>query len=351
MMRFIKIILFLPFSLIYGFIILSRNKLFDWHILTERKFPVPVISVGNLSMGGTGKTPHVEYLIRLLKEHKRVAVLSRGYKRKTRGYLEATPNSSYLEIGDEPMQYSTKYPDITVAVCRKRAKGIVKLLAKQEPPEVIILDDAFQHRHVKPSLNILLTDYFDLYVDDFIFPVGRLREFKHGVKRADIVVVTKTDPALPLMERVLIQGKLPIQQKIYFSYIKYLKPTPLYDLQATFPQRTTTIFMVAGIANPYPFEKYLNGYCIDLQKYIFPDHHQYTEKNIRSIVEAFNNHLSRSKAIVTTEKDAQRLKMEPFRSLLEKLPIYYVPIEVAFHKETPQNSGCSFDELVAQLYP
>ena len=217
MMKLIKIILFLPLSLVYGFIILSRNKLFDWKILKERKFPVLVINVGNLSMGGTGKTPHVEYLIRLLKEHKRVAVLSRGYKRKTKGYLEATPQSSYLDIGDEPMQYITKYPDITVAVCKKRTKGIKKLLAKQEPPEVIILDDAFQHRHVKPSLNILLTDYFHLFVDDFIFPSGTLREFRRGVKRADIVVVTKTDSVLPPIERDFIQNKLRIKQKIHFS--------------------------------------------------------------------------------------------------------------------------------------
>ncbi|MCL2512193.1 MAG: tetraacyldisaccharide 4'-kinase [Bacteroidales bacterium] len=342
MMKLIKIILFLPLSLVYGFIILSRNKLFDWHILKERKFPVPVISVGNLSMGGTGKTPHVEYLIRLLKEHKRVAVLSRGYKRKTKGYLEATPESSFLDIGDEPMQYATRHPDITVAVCKKRAKGIKKLLAKPEPPEVIILDDAFQHRHVKPSLNILLTDYFNLYVDDFIFPVGKLREFRRGVKRADVVVVTKTDPALPSMEKEFVKGKLPITQKICFSYIKYLNPTPLFDSQAVFPQRATTIFMLAGIANPYPFEKYLNSLCIDLQKFIFPDHHRYTEKEIQSTVKAFNDHLSRSKVIVTTEKDAQRLKMEPFRSMLKSLPIFYAPIQVAFHKD----KACPFDEMV-----
>jgi len=342
MMKFIRIILFLPLSLVYGFVIWSRNKLFDWHILREKKFPVPVISVGNLSMGGTGKTPHVEYLIRLLKGHKRVAVLSRGYKRKTKGYLEATPESSFLDIGDEPMQYATRHPDIIVAVCKKRAKGIKKMLAKPEPPEVIILDDAFQHRHVKPTLNILLTDYFHLYVDDFIFPSGTLREFRRGVKRADIVVVTKTDVVLPPIEREFFIKKLHIKQKIYFSHINYLQPVSIYNPQETLPQHVTTIFMVAGIANPYPFEKYLNRRCIDLQKFIFSDHHHYTVKEIQSIVKAFNHHLSKSKVIVTTEKDAQRLKEEPFRSMLKSLPVYYAPIQVAFHKDTK----CPFDEMV-----
>jgi tetraacyldisaccharide 4'-kinase len=293
-------------------------------------------------MGGTGKTPHVEYLIRLLKGHKRVAVLSRGYKRKTRGFLEATPESSYLDIGDEPMQYVAKYPDITVAVCEKREKGITQLLAKQDPPEVIILDDAFQHRYVKPSFNILLTDYFNLYVDDFIFPSGKLREFRCGVKRADIVVVTKTDPILPSIEREFIKNKLRIKQKIYFSYIKYLKPISIHDPEITLPDRVTTIFMIAGIANPYPLEKYLNDYCIDLQSFIFPDHHCYTKKNIQTIIKEFNSHLSKTKFIVTTEKDAQRLKIEPFRSLLAELPVYYIPIQVAFHKDEER----SFDEIV-----
>ena len=341
MMKFIKAILFLPLSVVYGFIILSRNKLFDWKILREKKFPIPVISVGNLSMGGTGKTPQVEYLIQLLKEHKRVAVLSRGYKRKTRGFLEATSESSYLEIGDEPMQYVTKFSDITVAVCEKRAKGIKKLLEKQEPPEVIILDDAFQHRQVKPSLNILLTDYFNLYVEDFIFPSGRLREFRRGVKRADIVVVTKTDAVLPPMERKFVENKLHIKQKIYFSYIKYLKPVSIHNPEDILPDHVTTIFMLSGIANPYPFEKYLERYCTDSRSFVFSDHHNYTKKDIQQIVEKFNSHLSRSKVIVTTEKDAQRLKIEPIYSLLKSLPVYYVPIQVAFHKDKEP-----FDEMV-----
>jgi len=344
MKKLAKIILLFPFSLVYGLIILTRNKLFDWGVLREKKFPVPVISVGNLSMGGTGKTPQVEYLIRLLKEHKRVAVLSQGYRRKTKGFLEATPTSSHFDIGDEPLQYATKYPDIIVAVCKKRTKGITKLLAKPEPPEVIILDDAFQHRYVKPSLNILLTDYFNLYVDDFILPSGMLREFPSGAKRADVVVVTKTNNVLPIVDRKIIQTKLQLQQhqKLFFSYINYLKPISLYNPEKELPQHITTIFMVAGIANPYPFEKYLQDYCIDLHRFIFSDHHHFTKKEITKIIEEFDSHLSRKKAIVTTEKDAQRLKSEPFCSMLKDLPVYYVPIEVFFHKE----KGASFDEMV-----
>ena len=347
MKKLIKMVFFLPLSVVYGLLIVIRNKLFDWGILREKKFPVPIISVGNLSMGGTGKTPQVEYLIRLLKERKRVAVLSRGYKRKTRGFREATPDSSYLDIGDEPMQYATKYPDVTVAVCAKRAKGITKLLAKPEPPEVIILDDAFQHRYVKPSLNILLTDYYHLYVEDFILPSGSLREFRRGAKRADIVVVTKTNPVLPFVERQIIQEKLHLQphQQLCFSYINYLEPVSMYDPQQMLPKHVTTIFMIAGIANSYPFERYLQGYCIDLRRFIFSDHHRFTEKEIVKIIEKFNRHLSKNKVIVTTEKDAQRLKTEPFCSLLRNLPVYYVPIQVAFHEEKER----SFDSSVGAI--
>ena len=348
MKKLIKIVFFLPLSLVYGLLILIRNKLFDWKILRGKKFSVPIISVGNLSMGGTGKTPQVEYLIRLLKEHKRVAVLSRGYKRKTRGFLEATPQSSYLDIGDEPMQYATKYPDITVAVCAKRAKAISKLLAKPEPPEVIILDDAFQHRYVKPSLNILLTDYYNLYVDDFIFPSGTLREFRRGAKRADIVVVTKTNTVLPSVDRKIIQKKLHLQphQKLYFSYINYLQPVSIHDPQKTLSKHVTAIFMIAGIANPYPFEEHLRNYCIDLRPFIFPDHHCFTKKEILKILEKFDRHLSRNKVIVTTEKDAQRLKIEPFLSLLQSLPVYYVPILSAFHED----KKCPFDEKITKNF-
>ena len=348
MKKLFKIIFFLPLSLAYGLLILIRNKSFDWKILRRKKFPVPVISVGNLSMGGTGKTPQVEYLIRLLKEHKRVAVLSRGYGRKTKGYLEAAPQSSYLDIGDEPMQYATKYPDITVAVCKKRAKGIKKLLAKPEPPEVIILDDAFQHRYVKPSLSILLTDYYNLYVDDFILPSGTLREFRRGAKRADIVVVTKTNVVLPSVDRKIIQKKLRLKprQKLCFSYINYLQPVSVHDPQKILPQHVTTIFMISGIANPYPFEDHLRNYCIDLRPFIFHDHHRFTTKEILKILKKFDRHLSRNKVIVTTEKDAQRLKTEPVYSLLKDLPVYYVPIQTAFHKDME----CSFDNKLYNTF-
>ena len=347
-MKFINAILLFPLSLLYGLIVSMRNKLFNWKILTEKTFPVPIVSVGNLSMGGTGKTPQVEYLIRLLKEDKRVAVISRGYRRKTKGFREATPESSYLEIGDEPMQYATKYPDIIVAVCKKRAKGISKLLAKQEPPEVIIMDDAFQHRYVKPTLNILLTDYFNLYTDDFAFPSGTLREFRRGAKRADIVVVTKTNTVLPSIDRSIIKQKLHLQQhqKLYYSYINYLKPISLHDNQTILSERVTTVFMIAGIANPYPFEKFLQDYCIDLRPFIFSDHHSFTEKEIRKIIAEFDCHLSKNKVIITTEKDAQRLKVEPIYSLLKPLKIYYVPIQIDFHTDTADNTACPFDEIV-----
>lgn len=227
---FLLRILLLPFSLIYGLIVGVRNYFFNNGLLKSVEFKIPVISVGNLSAGGTGKTPHVEYLIRLLKDHFKIAVVSRGYLRKTRGFVLTDINSTVSMVGDEPMQYINKFKNLLVAVDENRNHGIQKLMTSHTELDAVILDDAFQHRYVKPGLSILLTDFHSLYSKDFLLPVGRLRESKKGAKRADIIIVTKTDPVFsPLSKRaVLEQLKPQPHQKVFFSYVTYGLPIPVF---------------------------------------------------------------------------------------------------------------------------
>lgn len=333
-MKALRIILLLPFSLIYGAGAFIRNKLFDWGILQEKRFDTPIINVGNLSTGGTGKTPHVEYLIELLKGDYKVAALSRGYGRKTKGYREVTPDSSYLEAGDEPVQFAEKFSDIKVAVCENRVEGVSRLI-ETDHPGVIILDDAYQHRYVKPRLNILLTDYFTPYSDDLALPSGTLRELRSGSKRADIIIVTKTEPAVlsPILKKVMMK-KLRIRpnQRLYFSYIEYLPPVSLFDSIKFLGEHVTTLFLVTGIANPYPLQEEMKKRCSEIYCFTYRDHHSFTEKDITKILRDFDRHLSPKKAIITTEKDAKRLMLEPFRSMLANVPIYYVPIKVNLHQ-------------------
>ncbi len=313
-----------------------RNKLFDWGILPSRSYPFPVISVGNLSVGGTGKSPHVEYLVRLLQKDFSVATLSRGYKRKTKGFLLAGNNPEVEQLGDEPCQFARKFPGIKVAVDEKRVSGINTLSAKFPELDVIILDDAFQHRHVKPGLSILLTDYHKLYSNDYPMPSGTLRELRGGAHRADIIVVTKTSSLLsPITQRNVEESlNLVSHQKIYFSYIQHGKFTALPGLNVSpSGSKYSLILMLTGIANSYPLEMHLVKYCDRLEKLAFPDHHQYTLKDIEKVVDVFDNLLSQNKIIVTTEKDAMRLIRPEFMKLLKHFPVFYVPIEIGFHKE------------------
>ncbi len=334
-MNILRIIL-LPFSFLYGFIILLRNKFFDWGIISSKPFPFPVISVGNLSVGGTGKSPHVEYLIRLLQNDFIIATLSRGYKRKTKGFLMAGDKPDVKQLGDEPCQFAHKFPEIKVAVDEKRVNGINNLSAKFPDLDVIILDDAFQHRHVKPGLSILLTDFHKLYSGDYPLPSGTLREFRSGAHRADIVIVTKSSNVLsPITKRNVEESlKLGTDQKIYFSYINHGKLTALPGLDfMPLGSRYSTILLVTGIANSYPLEVHLMKYCDNLEKISFPDHHQYTLKDIDRVVETFDDLFSQNKIIVTTEKDAMRLMDPHLSGKLKKLPLCYVPIEIVIHKE------------------
>lgn len=324
-----------------------RNRLYDWYILPSKEFKIPVISVGNLSMGGTGKTPHVEYIIRLLSNKKNIATLSRGYKRKTRGYLEASLSSSALDVGDEPLQYVNKFENTVVAVDENRVHGIHKIMKLYPEVKLIILDDAFQHRRVKPGLNILLTDYHNLYKDDYLFPAGTLREFRSGAGRADIIVVTKTDEVLsPILARMIIEKINPKPwQNVFFSKIEYSSMQPVPGLKTPpFVQKVHSILLVAGIANPYPLVNHLKTLCYDLETMIFPDHHVFTPNNIKQIATRFNDMYSKNKILVTTEKDAMRFCKPILIEEFENLPFFYIPISIRFHTFGENN----FDQTIIE---
>ncbi len=316
---------------------LIRNFLFSCKILPGKRFNIPVISVGNLSFGGTGKTPHIEYLIRLLKKKYPVAALSRGYGRKTKGFILATENSSPCKIGDEPLQYKTKFKDsIEVAVDRRRRRGIKILYNKFPKLDVILLDDAFQHRWVKPGLSILLTDFHKLYCNDYPPPTGTLREFRRGSKRADIIIVTKTTSVLsPITRRRLTNIIKPKEhQTLYFSYIRYSALQSLLTKE-TIPKskKFSTILLFSGIANSYPIQDRLRKKCNELIVMEFRDHHKYSIKDLSKIKNKFEDIYTKNKVIITTEKDAMRLSKPDLFKFVENLPIYYLPIEVKLHKD------------------
>lgn len=332
-MNILRVLLF-PFACVYGLITLLRNKLFDWHIIPSESFKMPIISVGNLSYGGTGKTPHIEYLIRLLQNDFKVATLSRGYGRKTKSFVLANEFSSFHEIGDEPLQYRQKFDNIEVAVDESRKRGI-KLLNNLNPDiNTILLDDAYQHRHVKPGLSILLTDFHKLYVNDYLIPTGSLREFRKGAKRADIIIVTKTNKVFsPITKRRITNLIKPCKhQKLYFSHIKYSKKVALTNFNETpAKNKYNTIILFTGIANSYPLQEHLRNYCSELIVIDFPDHHIYSKNDIEKIKTTFLDVFSKNKIIFTTEKDAMRLIKTDLFEKIKNLPIFYVPIEIKFH--------------------
>jgi len=337
-------LVFYPLALLYGFVIFIRNWMFTQGIKKEVSFPTPIISVGNLSVGGTGKTPHIEFLVRLLKYNYKVATLSRGYGRKSSGFLLANNKSTHFDVGDEPLQYFSKFGSvIDVAVDEKRVHGVEKLLDVNFPPEVILLDDAFQHRYIKPGLSILLTDFHNLYCNDYILPSGSLREFRAGAKRADIIIVTKTGKTLsPITRSTVIDNIKPKpHQKVFFSHIVYDELVPLLDEEhpKDILKETSMILLFAGIANPYPLENQLRKSCSILQTIKFKDHHQYSDSDIKSIKKEFEDVFSSKKIIVTTEKDAMRITSAQ-KEILAGLPIFFIPIRIKFH----DNDGLVFNK-------
>lgn len=352
-MNVLRILLF-PVAILYGCITWLRNKFFDWGVLKSQSFDHPVIALGNLSMGGTGKTPHIEYLINLLKQKYQVAILSRGYKRKTRGYLVVGKKSLVSQTGDEPLQVFLKHPDTRVVVCENRRKGIKNILKENPANKVILLDDAFQHRYVKPGLNILLTDYHRIFTRNYLLPTGNLREFRSGAKRADALIVTKTPSVFSPLDRKLILGELKRYDinNIFFSYIKYGDWVPVSSFaQSQKLQKAKTIFLITGIANPTPLAEHLKRLCHEVKIFKFADHHQFSEREIGTILESYHETYSGSKVIVTTEKDSMRLNTPALSKRLKNLPVYYVPIEIEFHENDKSKFNALVFNYMEKYYP
>ncbi len=325
MIKYLRLLL-LPFSVGYGFVILLRNKLYDWGIFKSTKFELPVICIGNLVVGGAGKTPTTEYLVKLLDEYK-IAILSRGYGRNTKGFILADECATAETIGDEPMQYFKKFPKITVAVCEDRVKGINQLKTNHD---VILLDDAYQHRAVSAGFNLLLFEYSTLRSFQFLLPAGNLREPLNNYDRADAVLITKTPLPLNRLDQIEVRRKIDtrIDQRISFSSIKYGNLVHLFTGAEKLEIKEQDLFVLTGIANPKSLMEYLRAHSSKLHVFEHPDHHVFTEEDISALITSFNEHPAKEKIIITTEKDSQRLLGDNLRDLLLNLPIYYLPIEI-----------------------
>lgn len=343
-MRLLRLLLF-PFSFFYAFGVIIRNIAYDLGILKSRRFKVPVISVGNLAVGGAGKSPMTEYLVSLLKTDYKLATLSRGYGRRTTGFLKVKSSSLAEDVGDEPLQFKQKFPEITVAVCEDRVEGIKEL---NQHHGLIIMDDAFQHRAVKPGFSVLLFDYNSLYNFQWFLPSGDLREPLSSRKRADMIVVTKTPADLTELERRRITARVkPFKnQQIFFSYLEYGNlidlNSPENELSLVHITKTTHVMLLTGIANPKTLIAKLKGYTdhISLQQY--PDHHQFSKKNIAKLAAEFKKLPGNEKLIITTEKDAQRLRGFAGKEHLKELPVYFLPIRAAIH----QPDKIRFNDLI-----
>ena len=322
--------LLLPLSFLYSIVLWVRNKLYDKNWVKSASFNFPIICVGNLAVGGTGKTPMVEYLLRLLKRDYAVATLSRGYKRKTVGFGIANNSTTALDIGDEPMQFHLKFPGVTVSVGEERLVAIPQLLHDKPATEVIILDDAFQHRQVKAGLNILLTDYADLYTRDFLLPAGDLRDIKQSANRAEIIIITKCKHNLGEEERrqIIKELKLVDNQQVFFTKILYSDPYHLFTKKVIDITQSSDVLLVCGIANPKPLKDFLTSQVHTYDMLRYPDHHIFNIDDLQEIKKQFEKIQSQNKIILTTEKDGVRLTK--FENELKDFPLYVIPIEHTF---------------------
>ena len=332
-----------PFSWLYGIAVRTRNKLFDWGWLQSKSFDAPIICIGNLAVGGTGKTPHTEYLIKLLKDTGlNVAVLSRGYKRQSKGFILADGTSTAAQIGDEPCQMKNKFPDIHVAVDEHRAHGIERLLSLKSPAiDVILLDDAFQHRQVEAGMNILLTDYHRLLCDDTLLPAGNLREPRSGKNRAQIVIVTKCPPDIKPIDFNIIGKRLHLYpyQQLYFSQLRYEKLIPLFHTATSHAetlQGNEQVLLVTGIAAPGPLLQEVQRRAASVRQLAFGDHHAFSKKDLQAIERQFMQLKGERKLIVTTEKDGARLKSHPDLPQSLQPHIYMLPIRIQILQEQEQ---------------
>lgn len=325
-------ILLLPFGLMYGTVMHIRNFLYSNNILKSYKIPIPSIIVGNLSTGGTGKTPHVELLVKLLSEKYKIAILSRGYGRKTKGYIELNEKHNYLDVGDEPLQYFQKFGSlVTVVVCENRKIGVENLLLAHPEIEVLLLDDALQHRKVKGGFTILLSEFNNPFFRDLVLPGGNLREFRMGKKRADICIYTKSPSEISVIDEVLYSRKFSDSQtkNTYFSSINYGE---IASMTKTKESTIKDVLLITGIANPSPLEDYLN-HKYNVESIHFSDHHSFNLEEMEEIHKIFDNFARESKIILTTEKDMIRLQGKNFSEAMADYPWYYIPIQIDINKE------------------
>jgi tetraacyldisaccharide 4'-kinase len=332
----IKKILLYPFAVLYGLITYLRNCLYDWKLLKATSFDKHTICIGNLAVGGTGKTPHVEYLVRLLRKDQVVATLSRGYKRKTSGFKLAEDISTADDIGDEPLQYKSKFADVIVSVDASRVNGVKKLSELRPEPSVILLDDAFQHRSIKCGLNIVVSEYSNLYLYDHMLPAGSLRESKKGIVRADIIIISKTPERTTTIDvrNIIKDIKALPHQRVFFSWLKYGelysfdKPSENMDTLNDLYRFKIVVF--TGIGNAQPMLIYLKEYGSEVIHISYADHHSYTQADLEAIKAKYDAVEGGNKILVTTEKDAMRLMKPDLINMANKLPLYILPIEVDF---------------------
>lgn len=347
-----KNILLVPFSWLYKAGVFFYHKLYDLNILKSYHPSVKTICIGNLSVGGTGKSPMVEYLLRLLsgivplsQQHKlQVAVVSRGYRRKTTGFVLAGAHTTADDIGDEPMQFHKKFPDVIIAADEKRAEGIDMLLKQNSGINVIVLDDAFQHRAVTAGLNILLTEYKNIFTEDWYLPAGSLRDLKFNYKRAGIIVVTKCNTGISDVERKQIINKIkPLPyQKIFFTALDYGKVYNIFNNHTLELNEVEAIVLVTGIANPQPMLTYLDQYNVAVKHVSFGDHHHFSDSDIGDILGTYQSVDIENKIILTTEKDAMRLiKWKP----LQNMPVFALPVQHRFLF----GEGDEFNSLIVEF--
>jgi len=344
---FIRILL-APFALLFGIGVAAKSILYKTGLLKGVSFDIPVINVGNLTVGGAGKTPHVEYLIRLLSPFMPVATLSRGYKRKTKGFLIARPGHNSDQVGDEPLLYSRKYPHVVVSVIESRVIGIPKLLQSRPSVRAVILDDAFQHRAIKPNLNILLTEFNDPFYTDWLLPAGRLREWRSGYSRADVIVVTKCPPDLDKAVKEKMIGKIdPFPgQRVFFSQYAYFDPYRMWNPKQRTPiTGDHEVLLICGIARTTYLLDYLHSRAGAVKLLQFEDHHVYSRHDLEMMKKYFDNMIGEKRMILTTEKDAMRL--EVYKEFLNEngMEVDILPIQVEFLFD----EGPLFDEWVKQF--
>lgn len=339
---FLAKMLLYPLSLIYGAAVWLRNKFFDWGILSQTSFDVPVVVVGNVSVGGTGKTPHVEYIVEALRHSYNIGVVSRGYKRYTKGFVMATRQSSPSDIGDEPFQIYRKFNcKVAVCVCENRVEGITELLKIDPTVNLVVLDDAFQHRYVKPKVAVVITEYARPVYADHLLPYGRLREQRKAIDRADIVMVSKCPDTPKDVDMMLYERNLDLfpYQKTFFSRFDYGCLQPVFPSQAPalspsldYLSDRDMVLIIAGIGNPRPFVKHVRRSKARAWVNIFPDHHNFTKKDMALISRRFGDMGGKNKYIITTEKDAVRLAHDPNFPDALKPYIYYLPVKVKILK-------------------